>query len=119
VEAFERYHDVFDDGEPVFITEKLDGSNCRFLFWQGRFYVKTRNRWVKRTPDYSHVTVEYLVEKGMPEDKAAAIADGLRTRPAKVNGFWVALEAMPQLQEYLRNNPGTVVFGRSTGTPTG
>jgi RNA ligase (TIGR02306 family) len=116
VEAFERYHDVFAEGEPVFLSEKLDGANARFVFWGGRFYVKTRNRWVKRTPDYSHVTVEYLVEKGMPEDKAAAIADGLADAAGQGQRLLaVALEAMPQLQEYLRNNPGTVVFGEVYG----
>jgi RNA ligase (TIGR02306 family) len=116
VEAFERYHDVFAEGEPVFLSEKLDGANARFVFWGGRFYVKSRNRWVKRTPDYSHVTVEHLVEKGMPADKAVAIVDGLKSKPVQVNGFWRTMEQCAPIAEYLRNNPGTVVFGESYGS---
>jgi RNA ligase (TIGR02306 family) len=116
VEAFERYHDVFAEGEPVYVSEKLDGSNCRFVFWDNRYWVKSRNHWVKRWPDYSHVTVEFLTNQGMPVDKAAAVTDGLTKRPKAVNEFWNVKEKCPALQKYLVSNPGTVVFGEAYGS---
>jgi RNA ligase (TIGR02306 family) len=116
VDAFERYHDVFSEGEPVYVSEKLDGSNCRFVFWDNRFWVKSRNHWVKRVPDYSHVTVEFLTAQGMPEDKAKTVVDNLARRPKAVNGYWQALEKCGHLEEYLVSHPGTVVFGEVYGS---
>jgi RNA ligase (TIGR02306 family) len=116
VEAFERYAQVtLKEGEPVFITEKLDGSNCRVTYWNDRFWVKTRNRWVKRVPSYSHVTVDSLVARGVSETQALEIVEKFALRRPEVNGFWKVLEANPVLQEYLKKNPGTVVFGEIYG----
>jgi len=116
VEAFERYHDSFVSGESVFIQEKLDGSNCRVLFWDGEFHVKSRNRWLRRVPAYSHVTEEQLRANGCPEDKIAGVLEMVRKKDGAVNGFWSVLEATPGLFDYLRANPGTTVYGEVYGT---
>lgn len=116
VDALKGNMGVFADGEPVFVSEKLDGSNARFVFWDGRFWVKSRNHWVKRVPDYSHVTVEGLVAKGMDVEVAKGVVDRLSKKAKAVNGFWQAMEACTALQEYLVANPGTVVFGEVYGT---
>lgn len=117
VDAFERHAaQVFTDGEPVVVTEKLDGSNARFVYWGGRFWVKSRNRWVKRVPDYSHVTVDSLIAKGVPEDKARDIVEKVALRRPQVNGFWEQLEKHQGLQDFLKANPGTTVFGEVYGS---
>lgn len=119
VDSFERYaHLVFEPGEPVAVMEKLDGSNCRFVYWDDRFWVKTRNRWVKRTPDVSHITVDYLVSRGCDEEKAREIVWRNVERVAcgmPTHGFWEALEATPVLMEFLKANPGVTVFGEIYG----
>ncbi len=114
VESFERYHDVLAVGEPVDIREKTDGSNCRVLWWDGRLWVKTRNNWVKRVPDYSHITREYLLEKGCPEDKVDLILS--RKKVGTLNSFWEVVERTPGLVDYLSRNPGTTVFGEIAGS---
>lgn len=125
VDAFEKFcgvgrdrnpFGVFEPGEPVVLTEKLDGSNVRYVYWAGRYWVKSRKRWVKRVPDYSHVTVESLTKKGVPQDKAEVIVAGIAKKPATVNGFWQALEKNPGLMEFLMKHPGTTVYGEVYGT---
>lgn len=45
VENFQRYNDIIQEGEPVLITEKLDGSNFRCVFKDGRLRVGSRTEW--------------------------------------------------------------------------
>jgi RNA ligase (TIGR02306 family) len=117
IDAFERYaHQMFTEGEPVVVCEKLDGSNVRFVYWDGRFWVKSRKRWVKRVPDYSHITLDSLMAKGVPEDKARGIVEKVALRQPKVNGFWEVLERTPVLMDFLRANPGVTVYGEVYGT---
>jgi tRNA-binding EMAP/Myf-like protein len=47
VENFYRYADVFEEGELVVATEKLDGSNARFIFHDGRMYCGSHAQWKK------------------------------------------------------------------------
>jgi RNA ligase (TIGR02306 family) len=116
IDAFEVYADrVFVDGEPVVLTEKLDGSNARFVYHDGRFWVKSRKRWVKRLPDYSHITLDSLLAKGVPEEQARDIVEKVALRRPKVNGYWQALEANPGLMKFLQAYPGTTVFGEVYG----
>lgn len=116
LEAFERYHHLLQEGEMVELREKLDGSNCRYTYFNDRFWVKSRNRWVKRTPDYSRLTVESLVVQGCEPDKAVEVVARLQSKPKTINSFWTLLEAIPELMAYLQANPGTVVFGEAYGT---
>lgn len=46
VEAFKNYrNNSFILGEPVVVTEKIHGSNARFLFFDGRMYAGSRTLW--------------------------------------------------------------------------
>lgn len=40
-----RWCKLFDDGERVFCTEKINGQNWRCLYKDGQFYVGSRNYW--------------------------------------------------------------------------
>lgn len=46
------FKDCIVEGEPIIVTEKLDGSNCRVVYWEGRHWVKSRKLWVdENTPN--------------------------------------------------------------------
>lgn len=53
VESLQNYPDVFKDGDPVIITEKIHGGNMRALYSNGVFYLGSRTRWLK--PDSNHI----------------------------------------------------------------
>lgn len=46
LENIENYGDALVEGEPVVVTEKIDGANARYVCIDGHFYVGSRNRWV-------------------------------------------------------------------------
>lgn len=45
VEALKNYMDAFEPGEPVFVTEKIHGSNARYTFQNGKMYAGSRQLW--------------------------------------------------------------------------
>ena len=49
VDALRRYKYVFQAGEPVMVTEKLDGANGRFCWLDGRLWCGSRNQWKVET----------------------------------------------------------------------
>ena len=42
LEAFRKYHKLFNEGEEVIITEKVDGSNSRYCYHNGQMYCGSR-----------------------------------------------------------------------------
>lgn len=51
VEALKNYANAFEPGEEVVVTEKIHGSNARFLFDGKRMHVGSRKLWKKLTSD--------------------------------------------------------------------
>lgn len=47
LENIQNYMHVFKPGDIVFITEKIDGANARFIYSDGKFHVGSRSRWLK------------------------------------------------------------------------
>lgn len=45
IDAYYRYLDLFKEGEPVYVTEKIHGSNCRLAYYKNKMYVGSRNYW--------------------------------------------------------------------------
>lgn len=45
VEAFKNYVSAFTHGENVVVTEKIHGSNARFLFINDKMYAGSRSQW--------------------------------------------------------------------------
>jgi RNA ligase len=45
VDAFKHYKTAFDIGELVEVTEKIHGSNARFVFRDGHMYAGSRTQW--------------------------------------------------------------------------
>lgn len=48
VEAFKNYKGTFGEGELVVVTEKIHGSNARFIFLDGEMYAGSRTQWKAR-----------------------------------------------------------------------
>lgn len=47
VDAYKRYYHLLNEGEEVLVTEKIHGSNSRFVFRDGRMYVGSHHQWKK------------------------------------------------------------------------
>jgi len=47
VESLKNYPRVFEAGEDVIVTEKIHGSNARYMFDGKTFWVGSHNRWCK------------------------------------------------------------------------
>lgn len=47
IEGIAKYGYVFEEGEEVLITEKLEGENCSFTYAEDRLWVKSRNFFKK------------------------------------------------------------------------
>jgi RNA ligase (TIGR02306 family) len=47
IESWQKYRNVFQEGEEVVITEKIHGMNSRFTYQDGKMYAGSRNHWVK------------------------------------------------------------------------
>lgn len=45
VDALKNYPNTFEDGELVNVTEKIHGSNARFIYIDGVMYAGSRNLW--------------------------------------------------------------------------
>ena len=45
VDALKNYKDTFYEGEFVRVTEKIHGSNARYLFLEGKMYAGSRKLW--------------------------------------------------------------------------
>lgn len=45
VEAFKNYKGTFIKGENVVVTEKIHGSNARFIYLDGEMYAGSRSQW--------------------------------------------------------------------------
>jgi hypothetical protein len=45
VDALKNYPNVFREGEPVIVTEKIHGSNARFIFTDGMLYAGSHKQW--------------------------------------------------------------------------
>jgi len=51
LEGFAKYGYVFEDGEEVLITEKIEGENCAIVYAEDRLWVRSRNWFKKDEPD--------------------------------------------------------------------
>ena len=49
VDALKNYPNTFQEGEEVIVTEKIHGSNARFIFLDGTMYAGSRKLWKSPT----------------------------------------------------------------------
>jgi hypothetical protein len=83
VEAFKNHQNVFQSGEPVIVTEKIDGANARFVYVPGTFgwghmFAGSRKLWKKEG----------------------------------TSCIWrQALKQNPWIEEWCKKHPGSVLYG--------
>lgn len=51
IKGLRRYIGLIEEGEQVVITEKIHGTNARFVYWDDTFYCASRNNWVNPDGD--------------------------------------------------------------------
>lgn len=115
LDAFLRHHHLLEPGEPVLVTEKLDGCSARYVYEDGQFFCGSRTGWKKEYPSYEHLTVASLVGQGMPADKAQEVIDQLHGQPKKQNLWWQILRQTPALEKFCQDHTGLVVYGEVAG----
>lgn len=101
VDSFQRYaSEVFKQGEPVWVTEKIHGCNGRWVYASAdnEFHCGSRTEWKREytLPPKDFVDVE--LQKVQPR-----------------NLWWKVLDTTPLLKEWLKAHPDMVVYGEVYG----
>jgi RNA ligase (TIGR02306 family) len=50
LENLKKYRHLLKDGEPVYVTEKLHGTNARYIWHEDRLFCGSRTQWRKAEP---------------------------------------------------------------------
>ena len=110
VENWYRYgKETFVDGEYVYLTEKIHGSNWRAVYSSAdkEFFVGSHHRWIRR----------YQILR--PKNRWHALLQWLRIeKPVQVptdNVWWRAANLYPEIEEWCRINPDIVLYGEVYG----
>jgi RNA ligase (TIGR02306 family) len=100
VESVYKYADCFDAGEMVYVSEKLDGQNGRYVSTMGpRYKEVSPGGSVKMLEDYTFHAgsrTEWKLEIGG-------------------SNWWRAIEQNPWIKEWMITNPERVLYGEVYG----
>lgn len=91
LENWKKYNYVFEDGEEVIITEKIHGSNAKYLWHGDRMYCGSRSGW--------RTNGSQKMDGWAPKD----------------NLWWKALEQNPWIETICKSNPNLMLFGEVFG----
>jgi RNA ligase (TIGR02306 family) len=124
VDAFRRYHNLFVEGEPVWVTEKLHGCSARYVWKDGKVHCGSREEWKLEFPNYDHVTVEWLRKRAVFKEtgetnegkvqEIMARVEHRRKNPSR-NLWHVAKDATAGLEDWCKAHEGIVVYGEVFG----
>lgn len=101
VENIYKYADCFEKGEPVYVTEKLDGQNGRFV----------------ATPNGNETVKEVIIDE-WKQSTLVTLHAGSRTEWKKKEGnsnWWRALEQNPWIEAWAYDNQDQVLYGEVFG----
>jgi RNA ligase (TIGR02306 family) len=131
VDSFQRWaQEVFTEGEPVWISSKIHGSNSRYVFHDGQFYCGSRIEWKK---EYSQIPVpkrdelttrlkERKPDAGMYkgnefEEDADKIITEIRRKNENPlqNVWWKALKQYDDVMDWLQRYPDHILYGELYG----
>lgn len=118
VDAFLKYaKKVFQDGEIVFVTEKIHGSNSRFVYQDGSMHCGSRNEWKSEFSHPPKITLEDLItHTGDPQKAQEVYTRAVLNFKAKKTSWWTVLDATPALRAYCEIHPGHCVYGEVFGS---
>ena len=105
LENFRKFHKLFNEGERVILTEKIHGTNARYVYHDGMMHCGSRTTW-KMKPGTHVKDVTWIDENGVEVTKTI-------TAPECV--WWTALEQNPWIEEWCRNHPSMAIYGEVYG----
>lgn len=110
--------EMFDEGEPVVVTEKIHGASARYVYHNGQIFCGSRNEW---KGEYEHRTPSDEIRQKLTasgkynaEEIEAKIAY-IEKKPLEASLWWKALRNTPHLEDWLRSNPNIIVYGEVYG----
>ena len=99
VESIYKYADCFEPGEPVYVAEKIDGQNGRYVStWGAHYKVRTMTKAETVANVHFHA--------------------GSRNEWKKEEGgsnWWRAIEQNPWIKNWMMDNPDLVMYGEVFG----
>ena len=102
VESIYKFADCFDAGEPVYVSEKLDGQNGRFV-----------------ASENGNETIKTHPEPGVWEQRTlVTLYAGSRTEWKKKEGnsnWWRVMEDNPWIERWCYDNQDSVLYGEVFG----
>ena len=99
VESVYKYADCFEPGEPVYVSEKIDGQNARYVS-------KLGPRYTERTPGGQIDAEDYTFHAGSRTE----------WKMEEVGSNWGrAIEQDPWIKEWMISNPESVLYGEVFG----
>lgn len=102
IESYFRYgREFFTEGDPIVITEKIHGAN-----WRGTFQPPLELTWWKKLLG--------RIFKGY-NDRIFVGSRNLWRADVAEDVYWAALRRYPALVDYLKANPGVIIYGEIFG----
>jgi RNA ligase (TIGR02306 family) len=100
VESVYKYADCFEAGEPVYVSEKLDGQNARYVSTLG--------------PEYKDVSPAGAIKHCSDYTFHAGSRKEWKKKEGNSN-WWKVMETHPWIQEWMITNPERVLYGEVFG----
>lgn len=121
VDNFLKYgRKVFQEGETVYLSEKLHGQNSKFVFKDGTMYCGSREQWKKEFTQPPKITLEELTQNIGGAVKAKEIYDkAVNNFQPRKNLWWALLEKTPSVRKFCEENPGWCIYGEHIGSIKG
>jgi RNA ligase (TIGR02306 family) len=105
LESFKKYHKLFNQDERVILTEKIHGTNSRYVFHNDEMHCGSRTTW-KMKPGTYIKDITYTDETG---------AEVTKTITAPECVWWTTLIQNPWIEEWCKNHPDMVIYGEVYG----
>ena len=106
---------VFTPGEKVYVFEKLDGSNSKFVFVDGEMFCGSRTEWKREFALPPKLNLEDLISK-VGEEKAKEIYEAkVNNHKPKKNLWWQVVEKYSGIRKFCEENPEWSLWGEVYG----
>lgn len=110
LEGLAKYSSVFEEGEEVLITEKIEGENCTFVYLENKLWVRSRN-YFKRNGK-----AIYLGNKTWLQKLKYKISNWINPPKNTVAlSHWWEVPIRLNLEEKLKRYPGLAIWGELFG----
>lgn len=106
---------VFNQGEKVYIFEKLDGANSKFVCVDGQMFCGSRTEWKREFALPPKLNLEDLILK-VGEQKANEIYEAkVNNHKPKKNLWWQVVDKYPGIRKFCEENPEWSLWGEVYG----